>query len=67
MAFSWKVEAIESPADGEGRFKVTCRNAPGVFAFGDTEQQAIRAANARMEAAVDSDQVGISASPMKVG
>lgn len=52
--FSWRIEEIrERDAAGEGRYKVTCKNVPEVFAFGDTEQQAFRAAQAALTARVE--------------
>lgn len=58
-AFSWKVERIEQHATdpNAGRFKCTCKNRPDVFAFGDSEELAIRAANRAMETAVDKAEV----------
>lgn len=52
--FTWMVEEIES---NEGRYKCTCENYPQVFAFGDTEQQAIRLANSVMEQKVDRAEI----------
>lgn len=54
-AFSWKLERIPG-----GRYKATCRNNPDISATGDTEQQAMRAANAAMETAVDCADVGMA-------
>lgn len=53
-AFSWKVERVEQDMYGKPtRFKCGCRNHPGVFGFGDTEESAIRAASRAMENAVE--------------
>lgn len=62
-AFSWRVERVEQPtaASAAGRFKCTCKNDPRVFAFGDTEEKAIRAANRAMETAVDGATVASAA------
>lgn len=61
-AFSWRVERLESDAEGHGtRFKCTCRNHPAVAGFGDSEETAIRAASKAMETAVDKAEVGMVA------
>lgn len=53
-AFSWKVEAVERDEQNHGtRFLCTCKNHPAIKAFGDSEQEAIRAASAMMERTVD--------------
>ncbi len=53
-AFSWRVEKIEEgPSLSEGRYKVTCKNYPHVFAFGNSEQEAMRAATRAIEAAAE--------------
>lgn len=52
--FSWRIERVEQDNLGHAtRFKASCRNHPTVFAFGDTEELALRAANHAMETAVD--------------
>ena len=51
-AFSWRIERIaEQDANGAGRYKATCKNYPQIFAFGDTEQDAMRAAVKVIDAA----------------
>lgn len=56
VAFSWKLEAVE--AEG-ARFKATCKNKPDVFAFGDTEQQALKAAEKKLTVAIESGDMGM--------
>lgn len=58
-AFSWKVQRIEQDAFGKPtRFMCECRNHPQVKGFGDTEEQAIRAASKAMEHAVEQVDFG---------
>lgn len=54
--FTWKVEEVEHP-NQEGRFRAICENYPEIYAFGETEQQAIRLANTKMEQSVDKAEI----------
>lgn len=54
--FTWTVTKVEHP-NQEGPYKCTCDNHPSIYAFGETEQQAIRLANTEMEKAVDKAEV----------
>ena len=54
--FTWKVEKVEHP-NQEGPYKCTCENHPSIYAFGQTESQAIRLANSVMEQAVDKAEI----------
>lgn len=53
-AFSWNIEEVkERDANGDGRYKASCRNLPDVFAFGDTEQLALQRAQKVLEVRVE--------------
>lgn len=53
-AFTWRLERLEQQtAQADGRFKCTCENHPAVFAFGNTEQEALLNAQAAIEVAAD--------------
>ncbi len=54
--FTWRVEKVEHP-NQEGAFKATCETHPEIYAYGDSETQAIRLANTRMEQAVDKAEI----------
>lgn len=54
--FTWTVTEVEHP-NQEGRYKCSCDNFPEIYAFGETESQAIRLANSAMETAVDKAEV----------
>ena len=52
--FTWRLERIQQQtAAVDGRYKCTCENHPAVFAFGDTEQEAMLNAQAAIESAAE--------------
>lgn len=56
--FSWRIERIEAnELVNEGRFKATCKNQPEIFAFGDSEQRALLAAQRALDAAVEQGKI----------
>lgn len=54
--FTWTVTKVEHP-NQEGAYKAQCDNFPQIYAFGDSESQAIRLANSAMEIAVDRAEI----------
>ena len=62
-AFSWRIRAI---GDARGRFIAECKSRPAIYAFGDTEQIAMRRATEAMDLALrrgDFDHMGNPAPP----
>lgn len=53
-AFTWRLERIAGgPPSADGRYKCTCENHPSIFAFGNTEQEAMQAARERITEAAE--------------
>lgn len=52
QVFSWRFENIIGD-DGRARVKVTCKNHPGIFAFGSDETTAMRAATEAVRTAAE--------------
>lgn len=52
--FAWRVKQVDTE---RGRYVCECVTNPKIVGFGDSEQAAIKAANAAMEKAVDSSDV----------
>lgn len=66
-AFSWKVERIEQDLYGKPtRFKCQCKNHPSISGFGDTEEEAIRAATRAMSTAVETTDMGLTAAHQEI-
>ena len=56
--FSWRIEEIrERDAAAEGRYKATAKTLPDVFAFGNTEQEALRAAQRKLDERIETASV----------
>lgn len=59
--FSWRVEEIrERDAAAPGRFKATCKTSPDIFAFGETEQGALGAAQRKLDTAIETAAIDTS-------
>lgn len=54
--FTLKVEQVAHP-NQEGSYKAYCESHPNIYAFGQSEQQAIRLLNTALEIAVDKAEI----------